>query len=111
MWIRNIIIRKCVEDLQLGIQSYHMKLNLTELNWDAFDFLYKEYYTIVSKPRAVNYRDRNDQKKMIRETKYNPGMKIKIWYEDDRRRSKEFMEVHLKMEMEMKYPVPAESSS
>ncbi|GKC57543.1 hypothetical protein Tco_1085141 [Tanacetum coccineum] len=25
--------------------------------------------------------------------KYNPGMESRIWYEDDKRRSKEFMEV------------------
>nr|GEU64291.1 hypothetical protein [Tanacetum cinerariifolium] len=94
IWIRNIIIRKHVEDLQLGIE--------------------------ISKPRAVIYKDRNDQKNMIRETKvykfsdgmlnrilkkldhmvkdfrlfkYNLGMTTQIWSEDDRMRSKEFMEV------------------
>ncbi|GKA23520.1 hypothetical protein Tco_0709553 [Tanacetum coccineum] len=30
LWIRNIIIRKRVEDLQLGIESYQTKLNLTQ---------------------------------------------------------------------------------
>ncbi|GJX32245.1 hypothetical protein Tco_0242100 [Tanacetum coccineum] len=120
MWIRNSVIRKRVEDLQLGIESYQTKLNLTEPNWDTSDILYKEDYTIVSKPRAVIYRDRNDQKKMMRENevhkfsdgtltrilerlahmvkdfrlfKYNPGMEKRIWSEGDRRRSKEFMEV------------------
>ncbi|GJR07416.1 hypothetical protein Tco_0790068 [Tanacetum coccineum] len=89
-------------------------------DWDASDFLFKEDYTIVSEPRAVIYRDRNDQKKMMRETdvhrfsdgilqrildklnhivkdfklyEYNPGMETRIWSENDRRRSKEFMEV------------------
>nr|GEV83795.1 hypothetical protein [Tanacetum cinerariifolium] len=87
---------------------------------DASDFKFKKHYTIVSKPRVVIYRDINDQKKMMRETKvhkfsdgmlnnilekldhivkdfmlfkYNPGMTIRIWSGDDRRRSKEFMEV------------------
>ncbi|GJS35909.1 hypothetical protein Tco_0534291 [Tanacetum coccineum] len=60
LWISNIVIKKRMEDLQLGIQSYQTKLNLTQLNWDASDFLFKEDYTIVSKPRAVIYRDRND---------------------------------------------------
>nr|GEX49163.1 hypothetical protein [Tanacetum cinerariifolium] len=96
------------------------KLNLTEPNWDASDFLFKKDNTIISKPRAVIYRDKNDQKKMIREMevhkfsdgtltrilekldhmvkdfklfKYNPGMETRIWSEDDRIRSKEFMEV------------------
>nr|GEU37520.1 hypothetical protein [Tanacetum cinerariifolium] len=68
LWIRNIVIKKHVEDLQLRIESYQTKLNLTHPDWDASDFLFKEDYTIVSKPRAVIYRDRNDQKKMMRET-------------------------------------------
>nr|GEU39422.1 copia protein [Tanacetum cinerariifolium] len=92
----------------------------TSLNWDEFDFLFKEDYTIISKPRTIIYRDKNDQKKMMREIKvhkfsdgmltrilekldhmvkdfklfkYNPGMKTRIWSKDYRRRSKEFMEV------------------
>nr|GEV64173.1 retrovirus-related Pol polyprotein from transposon TNT 1-94 [Tanacetum cinerariifolium] len=120
LWIKNIVIRQRVGDLQLGIESYQTKLNLTELRWDALDFLFKEDYTIVSKPRAVIYRDRIDQKKMLKENevhkfsdgtltrvlhklehmvkdfkvyKYNLGMENRIWSEDDKRRSKEFMEV------------------
>ncbi|GKD68769.1 hypothetical protein Tco_1322859, partial [Tanacetum coccineum] len=114
LWIRNIVIRQRVEDLQLGIESYQTKLNLTQPNWDATDFLFKEDYTIVHKPRAVIYIDRNNQKTMIRETKvhkfsngtlmrilekldvivkdyvlfkFNPGMEHRIWSEDDKRRS------------------------
>ncbi|GJS57148.1 hypothetical protein Tco_0651932 [Tanacetum coccineum] len=86
--------------------------------WDALDFLIKEDYTIMSKPRAVIYMDRNDAKKMLRENevhkfsdgtltrvmdkldhmvkdfrlyKYNKGMEGRIWSEDDKRRSDEFM--------------------
>ncbi|GJS57919.1 hypothetical protein Tco_0652703 [Tanacetum coccineum] len=97
------------------------KLNhLSGADKDATDFLFKEGYTIVSKPKAVIYRDINDQKKMMQETevhkfgdgtlikilekldhmvkdfklyKYNSGMESRIWSEDDRRRSKDFMEV------------------
>ncbi|GJR97426.1 hypothetical protein Tco_0269600 [Tanacetum coccineum] len=68
LWIRNIVIRQSVKDLQLGIESYQTKLNLTQSRWDATDFLFKEYYTIVHKPRAMIYKDRNNQKKMMRET-------------------------------------------
>ncbi|GKE05384.1 hypothetical protein Tco_1397402, partial [Tanacetum coccineum] len=120
MWIRNIVIKKRVEDLQLGVESYQTKLNLTQPDWDASNFLFKKDYIVVSKPRAVIYRDRNDQKMMIRETEvhkfsddtlnrildkldhmvkdfklyeYNPGMATRIWSEDDRRRSKDFIEV------------------
>nr|GEW36817.1 hypothetical protein [Tanacetum cinerariifolium]GEW37788.1 hypothetical protein [Tanacetum cinerariifolium] len=73
---RNIVIRKRVEDLQLGIESYQTKLNLEQPNWDASDFFFKEDYTIVYKPRAVIYRDRNEQKKMMRINKvhkFNDG--------------------------------------
>nr|GEY37175.1 hypothetical protein [Tanacetum cinerariifolium] len=34
---------------------------------DALEFLFKEDYTVISKPGDVIYRDRNDQKKMLRE--------------------------------------------
>nr|GFB84163.1 hypothetical protein [Tanacetum cinerariifolium] len=88
--------------------------------WDASDFLFKEDYTIVSKSRAVIYKERNDQKKMLRENEvhkfsdgtltrvlhkldhmvkdfrlyqYNSGMENRIWSKDDKRRSEEFMEV------------------
>nr|GEX87632.1 hypothetical protein [Tanacetum cinerariifolium] len=95
------------------------KLNLTQLNWDESDFLFKEDYTIVSKLRAVIYSDRNNQKQMMMENKvhkfsdgtltrilekldhmvkdlrlfkYNMGMENRIWYEDDKWRSEEFIE-------------------
>ncbi|GJX81714.1 hypothetical protein Tco_0331195 [Tanacetum coccineum] len=119
-WIRNIVIRHRVEDLQLGIKSYQTKLNLTQPRWDATDFLFKEDYTIVHKPRVVIYKHRNNQKKMMRETevhkfsdgtltrilekldvmvkdyvlfKFNPGMEHRIWSEDDKRRSQEFIKL------------------
>nr|GEV83088.1 hypothetical protein [Tanacetum cinerariifolium] len=95
LWIRNIVIRQCMGDLQIDIKSYQTKLNLTEPIWDASDFLFKEDYTIVRKPRAVIYRDRNDQKKMLRENEvhnFSDGMENRIWSEDDKRRSEEFME-------------------
>ncbi|GJU21123.1 putative reverse transcriptase domain-containing protein [Tanacetum coccineum] len=58
------------KDLQLGIESYQTKLNLEQPNWDAFDFPFKEDYTIFFKPRAVIYRDRDDNRiKMPSETK------------------------------------------
>nr|GFB18413.1 hypothetical protein [Tanacetum cinerariifolium] len=119
LWIRNIVIRQRMGDLQLGTESYQTKLNLTKPRWDASDFLFKEDYTIISKLKAVIYRDRNDQKKMIRENEvrkfsngtltrvlhkldhmvkdfrlyqYNPGMEYRIWSEDDKRMSEGFME-------------------
>ncbi|GJY80576.1 hypothetical protein Tco_0493327 [Tanacetum coccineum] len=118
MWIRNLVIRNRVGDLQLGIESYQTKINLERLNWDAADYYFKEDYTIVPKPRAVVYRDRNDQRKLMRLNElhkfsdgtltrvmekldhmvkdfhlfeYNKGMETRKWSEDDKRRSKDFI--------------------
>ncbi|GKG07146.1 hypothetical protein Tco_0330115, partial [Tanacetum coccineum] len=66
MWIRNLVIRNRVGDLQLKIESYQTKINLERPNWDAADYYFKEDYTIVPKPRVVVYRDRNDQRKLMR---------------------------------------------
>nr|GEY32194.1 hypothetical protein [Tanacetum cinerariifolium] len=120
LWIRNIVIRQRVKDLQLGIESYQTKLNLTQPRWDATNFLFKEDYTIVHKLRVVIYKDRNNQKKMMRETvvhkfsdgtltrilekldvmvkdyvlfKFNLGEEHRILSEDDKRRSQEFIKL------------------
>ncbi|GJU21712.1 hypothetical protein Tco_1155054, partial [Tanacetum coccineum] len=66
MWIRNLVIRNRMGDLQLGIKSYQTKINLERPNWDAAYYYFKEDYTIVPKPRVIIYRDRNDQRKLMR---------------------------------------------
>ncbi|GJS24216.1 hypothetical protein Tco_0452848 [Tanacetum coccineum] len=118
MWIRNLVIRNRVGDLQLRIESYQTKLNLERPNWDAADYFFKQDYTIVPKPRAVIYRDRNDQRKLMRLNEihkfsdgtltrvmekldqmvkdfrlfeYNKGIKTMKWSEDDKKRSKDFI--------------------
>ncbi|GJY96766.1 hypothetical protein Tco_0513676, partial [Tanacetum coccineum] len=118
MWIRNLVIRNRVGDLQLGIESYQTKINLERPNWDAADYYFKEDYTIVPLARAVVYRDRNDQRKLMRLNElhkfsdgtltrimekldhmvkdfhlfeYNKGMETRKWSEDDKRRSKDFI--------------------
>nr|GEW37249.1 hypothetical protein [Tanacetum cinerariifolium] len=94
--------------------------NLHPNNFEDLYLLHLQDYTIVSKPRTVIYRDINDQKKMMRETevhkfsdgtlnrilekldhmvkgfrlfKYNLSMATRIYSKDNKRRSKEFMEV------------------
>ncbi|GKA67854.1 hypothetical protein Tco_0767771 [Tanacetum coccineum] len=44
MWIRNLVIRNHVGDLQLGIENYQTKINLERPNWDAADYYFKEDY-------------------------------------------------------------------
>ncbi|GJT02685.1 hypothetical protein Tco_0823854 [Tanacetum coccineum] len=113
MRILSVISVKLVE-----IESYQTKINLERPNWDAADYYFKEDYTIVPKPRAVVYRDRNDQRKLMRLNElhkfsdgtltrvmekldhmvkdfhlyeYNKGMETRKWSEDDKRRSKDFI--------------------
>ncbi|GJX62250.1 reverse transcriptase domain-containing protein [Tanacetum coccineum] len=67
---------------------YQKKLNLTQPNWDATDFLFKEDYTIVHKPRALDF--------MVKDYelfKFNLGMEKRIWTEDDKWRSQEFIKL------------------
>ncbi|GJX93048.1 hypothetical protein Tco_0347634 [Tanacetum coccineum] len=72
------------------IKSYQTKINFERPNWDAVDYYFKEDYTIVPKPRAIVYKDRNDQRKLFI-VEYNKGMENRKWSEDDKRRSKDFI--------------------
>ncbi|GJX42195.1 hypothetical protein Tco_0257185 [Tanacetum coccineum] len=56
MWIRNLVIRNRVGDLQLGIESYQTKINLERPNWDAADYYFKEDYLFLSQ-EPLSYRE------------------------------------------------------
>ncbi|GJY64034.1 hypothetical protein Tco_0465494 [Tanacetum coccineum] len=117
------------EDLYL----LHLQVNLNHLSgadkvhlfnavnlWIRNLVIRKQDYIIVHKPRAIIYKDKNDQKKMMWENevhkfsdgmltrilekldymdkdfrlfKFNLGIENRIWSGDDKRRSKEFIEV------------------
>ncbi|GJU12711.1 hypothetical protein Tco_1135107 [Tanacetum coccineum] len=47
-------------------QSLRNSINYVDKKPDAADYYFKEDYTIVPKPRAVVYRDINDQRKLMR---------------------------------------------
>ncbi|GJV56247.1 hypothetical protein Tco_1457252 [Tanacetum coccineum] len=78
-WIRNIVIRKRVEDLQLRIEKKMM------MEYEVHKF---------SDGTLTRVLDKLDHMvKYFKLFQYNPGMEIRIWSEDDKRRSEEFMEV------------------
>ncbi|GKE90388.1 hypothetical protein Tco_1567863, partial [Tanacetum coccineum] len=58
LWTKNLVIKQCIEDFQLGIESYQTQLNLTKPQWDATSFEYKHDFTIIESPRAVIFRDK-----------------------------------------------------
>ncbi|GJV30116.1 hypothetical protein Tco_1386564 [Tanacetum coccineum] len=96
--------------------SLHTAVNMWIRNLPTITL--KKTHTIVPKPRAVVYRDRNDQIKLMRLNElhkfsdgtltrvmekldhmvkdfqlfeYNKGMETRKWSEDDKRRSKDFI--------------------
>ncbi|GJS31529.1 hypothetical protein Tco_0492149 [Tanacetum coccineum] len=73
LWTRNLVIRKRVEDFQLGIESYQTQLNLTKPRWEATGFEFKHDFTVIDSPRAVIFRDRYGVQMIIRYMFYDPA--------------------------------------
>nr|GEW93611.1 hypothetical protein [Tanacetum cinerariifolium] len=55
-----------VEDLQLGVESYQKKLNITRPDTYHFDLKRKESYTAYSNPRGFIYQNKDKQNRLIR---------------------------------------------
>ncbi|GJR37066.1 putative reverse transcriptase domain-containing protein [Tanacetum coccineum] len=57
MYTRRIVIQRWVEDLQLGVESYQKKLNLTKPDTFRSNLKNKTTYTAYSDPKGVIYKD------------------------------------------------------
>nr|GFA74777.1 hypothetical protein [Tanacetum cinerariifolium] len=66
MFTRSIVIQRRVEDLQLGIESYQKKLNLTKPNTYHSNMKHKEAYTSYSNPRGFIYKNKDKQNRLMR---------------------------------------------
>nr|GEX68815.1 hypothetical protein [Tanacetum cinerariifolium] len=55
----------CVEDLQLGVESYQKKLNLTKPNTYRSDLKCKEAYITYSNPRGFIYQNKDKQNRLM----------------------------------------------
>ncbi|GKB43802.1 hypothetical protein Tco_0888744, partial [Tanacetum coccineum] len=53
MFTRSVILRRCVEDLQLGVESYQKKLNLTRPDTYKSDLKRKTPYTAYFNPKGT----------------------------------------------------------
>nr|GEZ32619.1 hypothetical protein [Tanacetum cinerariifolium] len=53
MFTRSIVIQRRVDDLQLGVESYQKKLNLTRPDTYRSDLKHKEAYSAYSNPRGL----------------------------------------------------------
>nr|GEY61307.1 hypothetical protein [Tanacetum cinerariifolium] len=66
MFTRSIVLQHHVEDLQLGVESYQKKLNLTKPDMYRFDLKHKEAYTTYSNPRGFIYQNKDKQNMLMR---------------------------------------------
>ncbi|GJW27848.1 hypothetical protein Tco_0044723 [Tanacetum coccineum] len=66
MFTRSLVIKKRVEDLQLGVESYQKKLNITPPQQTFPEIEFKELYTPSHKPPGVIYEDLTKQKRVMR---------------------------------------------
>nr|GEX02386.1 hypothetical protein [Tanacetum cinerariifolium] len=65
MFTRSIVIQQRVEDLQLGVESYQKKLNLTKPDTYRSDLKCKEAYTAYSNPRGFIYHNKDKQNRLM----------------------------------------------
>ncbi|GJT81360.1 hypothetical protein Tco_1055702 [Tanacetum coccineum] len=90
MFTRSLIIKKRVQDVQLGVESYQKKVNITKPQMDFPGISAKELYTPSFKPPGVVYKDLSHWKRVMRADElynYNKDMPRRKWSDSDKRRS------------------------
>ncbi|GJT10356.1 hypothetical protein Tco_0857398 [Tanacetum coccineum] len=66
MFTQRIVIQKRVEDVQLGVESYQKKLNISRPQKDCSRISVKEPYTPSYDPKGVIYEDKQKHKRLMR---------------------------------------------
>ncbi|GJV38697.1 hypothetical protein Tco_1411174 [Tanacetum coccineum] len=66
MFTRSIVIQRRVEDLQLGVESYQKKLNITKPDMYRFDLKRRDAYTAYSNPIGFIYQKKDKKNKLMR---------------------------------------------
>nr|GFC37364.1 hypothetical protein [Tanacetum cinerariifolium] len=66
MFTRSIVIQRRVEDLQLGVESYQKRLNLTKPDTYRSDLKRREAYTAYSNPRGFIYQYKDKKNRLMR---------------------------------------------
>ncbi|GKE41291.1 hypothetical protein Tco_1464696, partial [Tanacetum coccineum] len=95
MFTRSLILKRRVEDLQLGVESYQKKLNITKPQKTFPEIEFKEPYTPSYDLPGIVYEELDKQKRVLREIHhrvldfflyYNPKMTKRKWTVVDRKR-------------------------
>nr|GEZ48722.1 hypothetical protein [Tanacetum cinerariifolium] len=118
-FIRRTVLNHRVKDVQLGVESYQTKLNLTIPYISVPSVESKEPYTIFYNPRGVIYESRNGNRCLMGEDEvykfgddtimkvrdelkyslnnfgisYNKDMRTRPWSEKDQRRTESMLKV------------------
>ncbi|GJZ63915.1 hypothetical protein Tco_0620336 [Tanacetum coccineum] len=66
MFTRSLILKRRVEDLHLGVESYQKKLNITKPHMTFLEIEFKEPYTPLYNPPGIFYEDLNKKKRVLR---------------------------------------------
>ncbi|GKA27516.1 hypothetical protein Tco_0713684 [Tanacetum coccineum] len=97
MFTRSIVIKRRVEDVQLGVESYQKKLNITKPQAQCDGISFKDPYTTQYKPKRVVYMNNCKLKRLMRadelykfsdgtlnSVRYNKDMPKRKWTEKDK---------------------------
>ncbi|GJV84087.1 hypothetical protein Tco_1523985 [Tanacetum coccineum] len=66
MFTRSVVIQRRVEDLQLGVESFQKKLNLTKPDMYRPDLKRREAYITYSNPRDFIYQNKDKKNRLVR---------------------------------------------
>nr|GEZ59068.1 ribonuclease H-like domain-containing protein [Tanacetum cinerariifolium] len=66
MFTRSIVIQWRMEDLQLGVESYQKRLNLTKSDTYRSDLKRREAYTAYLNPRGFIYQNKDKKNRLMR---------------------------------------------
>ncbi|GJU50126.1 hypothetical protein Tco_1219681 [Tanacetum coccineum] len=65
MFTRSMVIQKRVEDLQLGVESYQKKINVTKLETTKPDIRKRDLYTPYQGPQGIIYVDNKGRNRLM----------------------------------------------
>ncbi|GJX70382.1 hypothetical protein Tco_0307553 [Tanacetum coccineum] len=65
MFTRSVVIQRRMEDLQLGVESYQKKLDLTKLDTYRLDLKRKEAYSTYSNPEGFIYQNKDKKNRLM----------------------------------------------
>ncbi|GJY19258.1 hypothetical protein Tco_0390749, partial [Tanacetum coccineum] len=66
MFTRSVVLKRRAEDLQLGVESYQKKLNLTRPDTYRSDLKRKTPYTTYSNPKGFIYQNKYKKNTLMR---------------------------------------------